>query len=500
MLYLTRRSFPDRLLDGDDLDALADVWFTWYDEARSKEPTGGVGHHRVEGRLWGFPRHDGDRLQQVLARSGAAGGVDGLSIARPDPDTLAAATPLAELREPCSLRPLLTWFSAPELDGLPLMLRLGLHDWRGPTDGPPAAGGSLVICGQLAQGRLRLKGMWPAGLVAGHERLYEKARWSEEEALMRFLDGAPAPPPSAVVLAVLGPRRSQRYHHWLFTRFFRVPGQKKLPAFLGRVGFFVGVFAASVAVLVVLRPSNPLALGGMVAAAGGAACSLWGLGFVVWRQAREVVSYYVNMRAALRRVYAGPVRFLPVDLAAVGAWPDPHAAKYAAEVAALGGRHYLDVTHDPPPSGTSYTRLFALPEDPTYVHLLLLYGTSNRFVLFPARATLLVTTYFDSGERLTSSNSGTGYRKKLDPRVTVRSYDDAEDPADLLARHRRELQRLLGEGRRVQPLMGPEELLHRIERDHEETREALARYGYWRWGDALRQAFGLVRSEYRGRG
>jgi hypothetical protein len=498
MLYLTRRSFPDRLLNGDDLDALADVWFSWYGDARAKEPTGGVGHHRVEGRLWGFPRPDGDGLEQILVRAVAASGMDGLSVARPDPDTLTAATPLAELEQPCSLAPVLACFSAPELDGLPLMLRLGLHDWRGPTDGPPLAGGSLVICGQLAQGRLRLKGIWPAGLVAEHEGLYEKARWAEEEALLRFLDGAPAPPASAGVLAVLGPQRSQRYHHWLLSRFYRVPGQKKLPAFLGRVGFFAALFAASVAVLFVLRPSNSLTFGAMVVAVGAAAGSLWGLGFVVWRQAREVGSHYVNMRAALRRVYARQVRFLPIDLAAVGALPDPHAAKYAAEVEALGGRHYLDVTHDPPPSGTSYIRQFALPEDATYVSLLLLYGTSNGFVLFPARATLMVTTYFDNGERLTSSNSGMGYRKKLDPRVTARSYDDAEDPADLLARHRRELERLLGEGRRVQPLMGPEELLRRIERDHEEARERLARYGYWRWGDALRQTFGLIRPEYRG--
>jgi hypothetical protein len=134
------------------------------------------------------------------------------------------------------------------------------------------------------------------------------------------------------------------------------------------------------------------------------------------------------------------------------------------------------------------------------VSLLLLYGTKNGFVMFPARATLLVTTYFEGGERLVSSNSGMGYRKKLDARVTMRSYDDAEDPATLLARHRRDLQRLLAGGRRLAPLLGPDELLRRTEHDHEETRHLLDRYGYWRWGDALRQTFGLIRREYRGEG
>src|SRR5207244_2948088 len=83
-----------------------------------------------------------------------------------------------------------------------------------------------------------------------------------------------------------------------------------------------------------------------------------------------------NMEAALRRVYAGGVRFFPVDLAAEGAWPDPHAAKYSAEIAAAGGQHYLDVSHDPAPTGRSYLRLFVLPEDHRSGRSPLLYGTA----------------------------------------------------------------------------------------------------------------------------
>jgi hypothetical protein len=327
MLYLTRRSFPDRLLDGQDLDALADVWFTWYAEARSEEPTGGVGHHRLEGRLWAFPRRDGDRLKQILAGAAAASGLAGLSVARRDPDTLTAATPFADLQQPCSLAPLLACFAAPQLDGLPLMLRLSLHDLRGGPAGPPLAGGTLVVCGQLARGKLRLKGIWPAGLIAEHEPLYEKAPWPEEEAFLRFLDGSDATPrPSVVTLTLLGRQRQQWWQYWVLSRFFRLPGQKKLPAFLGRVGTFAGLLLAALAVLLAVRPTNfPLVLV-VGAAAGVAAASLFGLGYVVWRQAREVVAYYTNMRRSLRRVFSRSVRFILVDLAAVGAWPDPHAA------------------------------------------------------------------------------------------------------------------------------------------------------------------------------
>jgi hypothetical protein len=498
MLYLTRRNFPDRLLVGDDLDALADLWFAWYDEVRAQAPSGGVGHHRIEGRLWAFPRHDGDRLERVLAGAVAASGVPGLEIDRPDPDTLAAATPFFDLHQPCTLAPLLACFAAPEFDGLPLLLRLSLHDWRGePDDDLPLAGGTLVVCGQLAQGRLRLKAIWGAGLVEEHERLYEKARWNEEGLILRALDDPHRiPPVPATAPTFLGPRGPQRRQHWLLSRLFELPGQPKLAAFLGRAGFFAALLAGATAVLLGLRPRGFL----LASAVGFATVSLGGLAYVVWKQARKVVDYHTHMRAGLKRLYSHSVRFIPVDLAAVGAWPDPHAAKYSSEIEALGGRHYFDLTHDPPPTGTSYIRSFVVAQEHTYVSLLLLYGTRNGFVMFPAKATVMATTYFDGGERLVSSNSGLGFRKKLNPRVIMRHFEGTEDPAALLARHRQEGQRLLGEGRRLAPLMGPEELLRRMESDHEESREILQRYGYWSWGDAVRQTFGLVRSEYRAEG
>ena len=68
-----------------------------------------------------------------------------------------------------------------------------------------------------------------------------------------------------------------------------------------------------------------LAAGGLTLALGpGYAVLLmglvFGLGHVVVRQARQVVRIHGNMNASLRRVFAGPARFFPVDLAAVGAW------------------------------------------------------------------------------------------------------------------------------------------------------------------------------------
>jgi hypothetical protein len=492
MLYLSRRQFPDRLFDAEDLDAAADVWFGWYDEARHKTLTDGIGCHRLEGRLWGFPRPEGDRLAHALA--GAAAGASEFRVERPDPDTLAVGTPYRELAQPCSLAEVLRCFAGPEFDGLPLMLRLSLHDWRGAPDGPPLAGCTLVVCGQLEHGKLLLKGLWPAGLVAERELVYHKARWPGEETFLQALrqyrvTGTALPAPENCFAS----RPTQVGHHWLLSRFIHFPGDPKLLAFLERVAFF-GVLVLMVLVLHLVLPLPGLLL---VPLDVLAVVSLYGLLYVTLGQAGKVVRYYRNMHTGLKRIFSQGVRFLPVDLAAVGAWPDPHAAKYSAEIEALGGRHYVDVTHEPPPTGTVYIRMFVLPEDHTYVNLLLHYETKDH-VLFPARAHLLVTTYFSNGERLTTANSEAGFRKRLNPKVIARYFEEAEDPATMLAKHRRVLGRRLAEGRAPLPLLGPEELLHRLELDHEEMRQLYQRHGYYSWSAAVRQAFRLVRPEYRG--
>jgi hypothetical protein len=188
------------------------------------------------------------------------------------------------------------------------------------------------------------------------------------------------------------------------------------------------------------------------------------------------------------------VRFEEVDLAALGVIDDPTVRKYTAELEALGCRHYLDVRTDPGPEGTSYFRLFFLPTEATYVHLLLMFST-KQFRLFPAKPTLLVTTYLEEG-RLTSINSGGGYRKSVNPRVIARHFPE-KDPATFLAKHCRVARRLRDEGQRPVLLSGRQALLQRLIDDHEETRQLWERYGYYSWGAAFRQAFDLVRPEYR---
>jgi hypothetical protein len=495
MLSLTRRQFPDRLLTDADLDALSELWFALYEQARAPSPGGARNYQRLEARLWAFPRSQGDRLQVLLAGR-AAVELPRAVVERPDPDTLTVAGPYVEFAQAWSPAALAALFRAVEFDGLPLMLRLSLHAWPGEPEGTPAAGGTLVVCGRLEGGRLRLKGIWPAGLAEGKEALYEKAKWHEENWFLGALDDycATGRRPAFPRASHFAGRHTQWGQHLALSRFIRYPSRRQLPAFLDRVAFFGVPLLLALALLawILSWPSpEPWLLGALTPLA---VVPLAGLVYVVGKEVRRVAAYHRRMSAELTRVYAQNVRYEAVDLAALGVIEDPAVRKYTAELEALGCRHYLDVRTDPGPEGTTYVRLFVLPGESTYVQLLLLFAT-KQFQLFPAKPTLLVTTYLEEG-RLTSINGGGGYRKVLNPRVIARYFPD-QDPAEFVAKHCRVLRRLWDEGLRPVLLPGPQALLRQLADDHAEARRLWERYGYYSWGAAFRQAFDLVRREYR---
>jgi hypothetical protein len=217
---------------------------------------------------------------------------------------------------------------------------------------------------------------------------------------------------------------------------------------------------------------------------------------VVSRQARQVGTYHRNMTAALKHVYSRSARFLQVDLAALGVAADPNSVKYTRDLEDAGLRHLGDIRHEPKGAATSYTRVFAVSGEPTFV-LLNLMSSTGTFVLYPAKAFYLINTYLDEGRRVVTGNEGGGFRKLLDRTVTVRFFPEIDHPVDLLARHRQVVDRKLAEGCRFAPPMALPALLARMESDHERARGLMARYGYYTWSAAFRQCFRLVRREYR---
>src|SRR5205823_2261152 len=98
------------------------------------------------------------------------------------------------------------------------------------------AGATLVICGQLDGGGLRLKGVWPAGLADGAEALYEKAMWLEEDWFLGALDDyrATGRRPVFPSTSHFAGRHTQQGRHWALSRFIRYPRRRQLPAFIDR--------------------------------------------------------------------------------------------------------------------------------------------------------------------------------------------------------------------------------------------------------------------------
>jgi hypothetical protein len=272
---------------------------------------------------------------------------------------------------------------------------------------------------------------------------------------------------------------------------FDLPGQAKLPAFLGRVGFFACLTILSVLLLVqlpILGPYEvPVALLGVIGLAG--------FGFNVWWKGRTIYRYHSRMKAALRKLYSGAINYVPIDLVELGVADNPAVVKYTRELESIGARHLFDVRPDRL-SSRSYIRLFSISEDRTYLFLSIMLATQVlRF--FPANSFLLVMTRFADGSRLVSVNSkASGYQKPRKTNVIARRFPDAQDPGESLAVHRQVLKRLLDEGRQLAPLMSADDLLQYQIKEHEETCVLAKQQGYYTWGAALRQSFGLVRREY----
>ncbi|MFL5340128.1 MAG: hypothetical protein ACJ8F7_08245 [Gemmataceae bacterium] len=492
MFSITRREFLDWHVGPTELGAISDLWLAWHDLAARQRLVSLQGYHATEIRLWGCPRRQRDALMQQLRQRLNANRELEATVEAPQPDCVTLTTPFRELTESSSLADWWPILSDPILHGLVVMVRFSVHDWRGPPVGPAAAGGTIVLVGHIEADGPRLTAIWPAGLERGPEGLYEKAAWPGERDFIRAAlqrHTGHLPPDGAKHFAA---RPAQKRHNLLLNLFFRFPGQPRLRAFLARASFHLATLLAVVALAVVLPDTFPKFF----------ICTALGIFFltnflyVVGRQARDVATYYRRMYTALKRVYSHGVRFYELDAdEQQRLLDDANGRKYSRDLEDLGLIHLGDVHHEPSTSGTTRSRVFQVPGQPTYVFLNLMFAT-GKFVLSPAKAYYLINTYLDEGHRVFSANDGGGFRRRLDQRVTIRFMPDVDHPGDLLERHRHVVDRELANGRRLAPPMNLEGLLRRQEADHEEQRQRMERYGYYSWPAAFRQCFRLVRREY----
>jgi hypothetical protein len=485
MFFVHRHQFPNCLLTPDAVEAAAELWVGWYRQARQKALWPPMPQQAAEVRLWGFAASDGPALEDRLNRVRTAAGLTKGTVERPDPDTLVFHLPSEDFAQALPLAVALRALQAGPLVALAVMVRITIAEWRGAPHGQPAGGATLVLCGQLTADGVLLKAVWPANLAATRDQLHEYAVWTEEA---RFLDELDEYRQTGRLHGGWGglfpSRRQEGIRDWLLKRLVVLPGAPRLRTTLLQGLFFALLLALAIPFRFLLHPLRP---GGLVAV--NLLCvGLLGLGYLLLRELRRLRRLHALRRAGLMRIYAHPLRHIPVDLEQERAFADPTLRKYSREIEAQGGQHYADVCIEPRPVGRVYTRVYALSREQSYVLLNLMHATQNLLV-FPARPVLMAATYFTDGRRLLTFNEGSPRSKRHSPNTIPRCFPDARTPGPLLAAHRQAREELLTTGMQPAPLMDAAALFARMAADHEEARATAARRGYFTWLDAVREAY-----------
>jgi len=485
---LTREHFVDRTVSPEELEGVVQMLSDWYFQSAPDRPptTLGVGLH-----LWGFPRAQGEALLALLeARSGAEQ-APAVSASLTNPDILSLRAEELPLKPgappPAAAGALLRLLGDPAFQGLWCELRLSLR--------PPENERTMVLAGTLQSERFFLKALWPAGKGGFTEEIFASTGWPEEAgfiaAFYNHWTGRPTLPDFA--RAELFPDSTGQATSGFLAWFLFIP-EKGFGAFILRVALASATAALSAAGFFWAQQAAPM-LSLLFILAG--ALALLGAGFHLVLKGSMIAQARRLMADSYKRIYSQPITHPEVDLAQEpGVLQDPAVRKISAEIEAAGGRHFKDVTTDPPIQGRHTIRLYLFPEDATLFTVMLMHHSGTHSV-FPAKPTFLLRTGLEGNLRLVSLNGGGGWRPSLNPAVLARLFSGVSSPAEMLEKHRAALRKEEARtGRRPVPLE-PEHILEEMVREHEEARAEMAKYGYFRWPDAFRMVFDITLPEYR---
>jgi hypothetical protein len=493
---LLRKEFLDIHWDREDLDALSDLWFAWHEKARGRFQRNLETYHSIKVRLWGFPREEGESLCRRLSENLRDTLPFETEMDLSDPDWLCASAPFLDSSFSCSIGMWLGPLNDPAFHGLMVIVRLNVRDWTGLPVGPAKAGGTLVICGQIQQNRLLVKAIWPEGLKSEIAKLYRNTVWLGESQLLEDFDhyrrtGAIHPPQRDMFTTRESESEGNR-----ITRLLIVPEDSRLLGFCWRIGLLSALLAltAFFCFLELSYIGMPLLAAFLLVHTLSGLLFLFGLVFVVRTEIWRVAFLYSNTKRNLRRAFADPFRWEEVNASAKGLLGDPSCNKYSRELESLGCEHIVDVRLITGSSATICTRIFAIPAERMYIFLSLMTSTGS-FREFPAKTSFLLTTYLSDGRIMTLTQGG-GFRKHYKPTNFARCLPSVHDPEILIAKHRKFVAEKREVGHKFAPYFGTQELLKRMAKDHEESRELYERYGYYTWSQAFRQNFKLVRREF----
>jgi hypothetical protein len=515
MQHLIRKQWLDCIWDAADLDAAAEFWLRLYEDAARAEGFTATPSHALEICLRGFARQQTEAVRDELARrlrvhhdatgTPRASDFPSPEIEQLDPDTLAVSSCLifGNQAPPAGLG--LSRLAGPPFDGLCVEVRLWVGGVERGSVGKAKVHATLVLVGELRDGRLLLKALWRSGPSGWEDQLNWAAEWPDQEewraALERFRETAEAPKKLATKLFV--PREADRFGG-LVVRMIHVPLDKpRLAGLLKRSLMFLTLIAVLGFALFDFVGREwwlglvPIALLGLFV--------LW----VAWQFAKNefqlLFAGYGEFRSRYAQNYEQAVKVVP--LARMEAEPrldNPWARKYTAELESAGFRYAGDCRLEPELQGDCVIRIFFAPDGVSYLNLLFSMSTSAESEtssrMWPACVGFLAHTFFTDGGMASSINgSNGGFRKKrTGPEYRTRVFVDADAPIDFARLHAVFAEEFANEtGQTPLRQEGVDAYLRRHNALHDQERQLFMDDPYT-WGDHLRWYLQAPRREFLG--
>ncbi len=490
-----RREFVDRLFSAGDLAALADMVRRWFlARAIDAEQTG---QFQIEAWIFALPQQRRKELIRSLSARVAEATFDDS-----DPDHVTAIDPPETLEYPSQITLWRELLAAPEVKQGCLTFRMifrgTLKNLRGLAEEGTA---TFVLCGSPSNDGLLVKAIWQEKLDRGSALTSRLAAWYLEkrflEAFDRFREqcGKIERDAAAGMAYDYFSVESKRVF-WSHSDEERVmqrvrqrvelPDERGPAAFARRCG--VPLLTAIVLGTLVAIFFNDFPL--LAIAVGVSAFWMFARSArIAWSKLWQIVRYHRAMHRGLGTLHSAPIEYTKADLSTD---PNPTLLKYSAEIEDLGARHICDLVHRTARGTSDGSRYYQL--DDALVSLGHLRRTEN-FLFFPARAVLLITTEFRDGGRHVTTNHA-HYRRKWRTGNTRRCVLNAGGAADVMAAHRRTLEKRFAAGAVAKAPPGtPEALIAHQEALNAEARDNWKKSPY-SWGDAFHQAFKICRREY----
>lgn len=503
---LIRKQFLDRWWDAADFDTAAEFWLRLYEEAARAQGFTDTPVHNTAIRLRGFPRHAAGDLLKELANRVAASDFPAPEADQPDPDTLVISSGElgGEEQAPAGLG--LPVVGGPAFEGLMVEFRFRVVGDEGKSLRRVELASTLVLVGELRDGRFLLKGAWRSGSHEWEDKLAWAGGWAEQDAWLaamdRFRETGDVPRDLGKKLFV---PRSADFIGGAVVKMIHVPlGKPRLGGLVRRAAGFAAVFVVlGLAIWWAVVGERWFLVGILVLVSWPVAWLAWAFARGEWRL---VISGHRDFHRVYSRLTTEPVRHMALTRAETDIrFANPWLQKYTADLEAAGFRYAGDLRIEPEEvSGDGLFRAFLAPDGVTWVAVMFHFGMPTDSPMFhrtwPAAVAFLAYTFFaDGGYASSVSGRTNGYRRKLTGAEHKSSvFPDEEDPIAFVRLHAAAARRFAEEtGRRPLGVQPFDWFVRRQEEMYEEERR-LRQGEPYTWGDHLRWCLQSPRREYRG--